>query len=122
VTTGSAAEISRHRFCFSGLTAESHTAPYRNTTDPWTFTGDSPELAQQIEGALAGLELLPEGFEGQMSRFYDALVNGAELPVTLSDARDSLELITAIYHSAATGQAADLPLDRDHPMYAGWQP
>ncbi len=122
VTTGSAAEISRHRFCFSGLTAESNTEPYRNTTDPWTFTGDTPELAQQIEEALVGLELLPEGFMGQMGRFYDALTSDVELPVTLSDARNSLELITAIYHSAATGQAVNLPLGTDHLKYAGWRP
>jgi predicted dehydrogenase len=122
VTTGSAAEISRHRFCFSGLTAESNTEPYRNTTDPWIFTGDTPELAQQIEEALVGLELLPEGFMGQMGRFYDALVSDADLPVTLSDARNSLELITAIYHSAETGQAVNLPLGTDHLKYAGWRP
>jgi len=122
VTTGSVAQISRHRFCCSGLTAESNTEPYRNTSDPWTFSGDTPELTQQIEQALVGLELLPEGFTGQMGRFYDALMNDADLPVTLSDARNSLELITAIYHSAETGQAVNLPLGTDHPMYAGWRP
>lgn len=122
VTTGSADEISRHRFCFSGLTAESNTEPYRNTSDPWTFTGDSPELAQQIEEALAAFEPLPEGFIGQFARFHEALENKTDLPVTLRDARKSLELITAIYHSAATGQAVELPIGQDHPMYAGWQP
>jgi predicted dehydrogenase len=122
VTTGSVEQISRHRFCFSGLTAESNTEPYRNTADPWTFTGDSPELAEQIEDALAAFVPQPEHFMGQFSRFHDALVNGTELPVTLSDARNSIELITAIYHSAETGQAVELPIGQDHPKYAGWQP
>jgi predicted dehydrogenase len=122
VTTGSAVEITRHRFCFSSLTAESNTAPYANTTDPWTFTGDSPELTGQIEEALARFKPLPEHFEGQFYRFHRALKFNTELPVTLADARASLELITAIYHSAETGQAVELPLGSDHPKYADWRP
>jgi len=120
VTTGSAAEISRHRFCFSNLTAESNTQPYNNTADPWVFTGDSPELQKQIEETLARFSPLPEGYVGQFHRFYHALHDETELPVTLSDARASLELITAIYHSAETGQSVTLPIGRGHPKYAGW--
>ena len=122
VTTGSAAELSRHRFCFSGLTAESNTQPYGNTADPWTFTGDSPETAEQIERTLARYVPQPEGFAGQFYRFHQALREGTELPVTLADARASLELITAMYHSARTGQVVELPLGREHPGYAGWRP
>jgi hypothetical protein len=44
------------------------------------------------------------------------------LPVTLADARASLELITAIYHSARTRQMVELPIQAGHPLYAGWQP
>ena len=122
VTTGSVAQISRHRFCFSGLTAESNTEPYRNTSDPWTFSGDSPELERQIEEALSVFDPMPEHFMGQFARFHEALTNGTELPVTLSDARNSLELITAIYHSAEAGEIVNLPIDAGHPKYAGWQP
>ena len=122
VTLGSAAEITRHRFSFSGLSAESHTAPYSNSTEPWTFTGDSPELATQIEEALARFVPLPEGYAGQFYRFYDALQQGTEPPVTLADARAALELITAMYHSAQTGQPVDLPIGEDHPKYASWLP
>jgi predicted dehydrogenase len=122
VTTGSTVQISRHRFCFANLTAESNTKPYSNTSDPWTFAGDSPELREQIEETLARFVALPEGFAGQFYRFHQALQQGAELPVTLADARASVELITAIYHSAQTGRAVDLPIGQDHPKYAGWQP
>ncbi len=122
VTTGSAAQITRHRFCFSNLTAESNTEPYENTTDPWTFTGDSPEMEKRIEETLSRFVPLPEDFEGQFFRFYAALQHGAELPVTLADARASLELITAIYHSAQTGEAVELPIGKDHPKYASWRP
>jgi len=122
VTTGSAIQISRHRFCFSNLTAESNTQPYTNTSEPWVFSGDSPELTGQIEEALARFVALPEGFVGQFYRFHQALRGEAELPVTLADARASLELIAAIYHSAQTGQAVELPIGKGHPKYGGWQP
>ncbi|MBE7469932.1 MAG: gfo/Idh/MocA family oxidoreductase [Anaerolineae bacterium] len=121
-TTGSPAQISRHRFCFSRLTAESNTQPYTNTADPWTFTGDSPEIQTEIETALAGFKPLPEGYAGQFYRYHQALGDNTELPVTLADARVALELLTALYHSAETGQGVELPLSNDHPKYAGWQP
>jgi predicted dehydrogenase len=122
VTSGSTVQITRHRFCFRNLTAESNTAPYANTADPWTFTGDSPELETQIEGALARFVPLPEGFEGQFYRFHQALRDGSALPVTLAEARASLELITAIYHSAQTGRVVQLHIGEDHPKYGGWRP
>ena len=122
VTTGSAVQISRHRFCFQDLTAESNVEPYRNTSDPWTFVGDTPEIDTQIKAVLATFRPLPEGHEGQFFRFHQALQAGDELPVTLHDARASVELITAMYYSAETGQAVDLPIQRDHPHYQNWIP
>ena len=124
VTTGSTHQISRHRFCFSNLTAESNTQPYANTADPWTFTGDSPEIDQQIQDTLAHFEPLPEGFAGQFYRFHQALhaSRNTELPVTSADARASIELITATYYSARTHQVVSLPLEQDHPYYTGWLP
>jgi predicted dehydrogenase len=121
VTTGSVAQISRHRFCFSNLTAESHTAPYSNTSDPWIFTGDSPELTERINKALDRFVPLPEGFAGQFYRFSEALQHNTEPPVTLTDSRSSLELITAIYYSAQTGQVVNLPIGSEHPKYMSWR-
>lgn len=121
VTTGSAHEISRHRFCFGNLSAESNTAPYRNSHEPWVFTGDTPEVDAEVRELLATFEPLPEGFAGQFYRFHQALDSRAELPVTLTEARASVELMTAIYHSARTRAPVRLPLDNDHPLYGGWQ-
>jgi predicted dehydrogenase len=120
-TTGSAHEISRHRFCFANLTAESNTAPYTNSGDPWVFTGDTPDIAGRIEKALAAFEPRREGYAGQLSRFHEALRAGSDFPVTLADARASLELITAIYHAARTRTPVRLPLTDAHPLYEGWQ-
>ena len=122
VTTGSPAEVSRWRFCFSELSAESHTGAYASSTEPWAFTADSSDAAERIGRALAGYVELPEGFAGQFYRFSDAVRYGKALPVTLWDARGSLELITAIYHSARSGADVALPIGGDHPLYGGWQP
>jgi predicted dehydrogenase len=122
VTLGSAEEISRHRFCFSGLVAESNTRPYTNSGDPWKFVGDTPEVTEEIENTLADFRPLPEHYAGQFYRFYDALRQSTQLPVTLADARLSIELTTAMYYSAETGQRVSLPIGKDHPRYTSWLP
>lgn len=122
VTTGSVHQISRQRFCFSSMTAESNQQPYSNTRDDWTFTGDTPEKEEQIAAALERFEPLPEGYAGQFYRYYRDMQSGQPFSVTLADARASVELITAIYHSARTRQMVELPIQAGHPLYAGWQP
>ena len=82
----------------------------------------TPEIGARIEAALADFRPKPERFAGQFADFHVALETGGELPVTLADARASVELLTALYHSAATGDAVALPLAPDHPRYRGWQP
>jgi predicted dehydrogenase len=122
VTLGSSEEVTRHRFCFSSLVAESNTRPYSNSGEPWVFTGDTPEQAAAIETALAGFTPLPEGFAGQFLRFADALRDGTPPPVTLADARAALELVTALYVSTRSGRPVELPIGPDHPAYASWLP
>jgi predicted dehydrogenase len=122
VTTGSSKEISRHRFCFENLTAESSTGPYTNSADPWQFYGDTPELQAQIEAVLANFRPLPERFAGQFYHFHRSLMQNTGLPVTLADARQSTELLTALYYAARTETDVTLPITPDHPLYYGWQP
>ncbi|MEM7112313.1 MAG: Gfo/Idh/MocA family oxidoreductase [Chloroflexota bacterium] len=123
VTLGSAVEITRQRYCFEHLTVESNLAPYaENTANPWHFTPQSDEAKTAVSAALADFVPQPEGYEGQFSRFYDAMQTGGPLPVTLQDAWESAALLTAVYHSARTNQPVELPIDRAHPLYAGWQP
>ena len=92
-TLGSLHEITRHRFCFERLTAESNTEPYTNSSDPWTFTGDD----EAIEAALASFVPRHENFLGQFERFGEG-----ELPVTLHDARAAIAAVEAMYESATT--------------------
>jgi len=121
VTLGSAVEISRLRLCFEHLTAESSLEPYLPSADPWTFAPASRDVGDAIESALADFTPGPEAFEGQFARFHDALLGRAPLPVTLADARASLELLTALYHSATTRARVALPIGPEHPRYRGWR-
>ena len=121
-TLGSEQEITRHRFHFANLSAESGTSAYESSADPWDIHPDTDEAAAAIDAALAGWEVRAEGWWGQFERFADALDAGTEPPVTLADARASIELITALYDSARRGVDVALPLPADHPLYEGWLP
>lgn len=101
-TLGSSAEITRHRFCFSNVTAESNTEPYTNASDPWTFTPDTPAAGAAIDAALATFEPAAENFLGQFERYGVAMQNGTELPVTLADARAAIAVVRAMYDSASS--------------------
>jgi predicted dehydrogenase len=119
-TLGSPREISRLRLCFEHMTFESSTAPYSPGDDPWNIIPASPEAGARVASALAGYRVVPSRYEGQFAAYHAALTTDAALPVTLADARSSLELATALYHSAATGAAVILPIVADHPSYNGW--
>lgn len=120
-TLGSRPEISRMRLCFEHVTFESGLEPYSPGNDPWTVT-PSEEARPAIEAALAAIPPTHPRFRGQLEAYADALDAGAPVPVTLADARRSLEMITAFYHSAETGQPVRLPLPASHPKYASWRP
>ena len=101
--------MSRLRFCFEGLTAESNHSPYNPGTAPWRFIAADPERQQAIDAAVAEVAPAPERYAGQFLRLHRALTEGGPLPVSIADARPSLELLTAAYHSARTGAAVQLP-------------
>jgi hypothetical protein len=52
---------------------------------------------------------------------HGALKNNLPFPVTLQDARNSIELLSALYESAKTNVPVTLPIDSLHPIYNGWQ-
>ena len=94
-TLGSHKEISRLRFCFEHVTFESSQSPYSPGDDPWEITPASDAAAARIAEGLRDWTFVPSRFNGLMARYHAALETGAELPVTLADARQSLELVTA---------------------------
>jgi len=117
VTLGSATEISRHRFTFRNLTAESNPQPYANSREPWTFSFGAESAETRITEALKQFEPLPEGYAGQFYRFHQALRDGTELPVTLADARATLEVIAGAYYSSEASEPVSLPIGPGHPKY-----
>ncbi len=121
-TLGSSSEVTRHRFHFAELSAESGTEAYTSSGEPWVVTPDSQEAAARIEQAMATFSPGAEGYVGQLERFADALAGGTPLPVVLDDARRSLELLTALYTSARERREVLLPITADDPAYAGWGP
>jgi len=122
-TLGSPEEITRHRFHFANLSAESGTAPYESSSDPWNITADTDVAASEMDRVLVGWPARAEGWWGQFERYADFLDSGdGDPPVTLADARASLELLTALYDSSRRGTEVTLPIEPDHPMYGGWLP
>ena len=121
-TLGSQKEISRLRLCFEHVTFESSQAPYSPGDDPWDIIAASREAENRIAEELASDPFVPSRFEGLMGAYHAALATGCALPATLADARRSLELVTALYHSAATGTVASMPIEAGHPLYGGWRP
>jgi predicted dehydrogenase len=108
------------RFSFEGLTAESGLDPYNPGHEPWTFTAVDDEGRRRIDAALADFVPGPERWIGQFARLHGALTGDGPLPVTVADARASIELLTAAYYSSRTGEAVALPIGPDHPFYQGW--
>ncbi len=121
-TTGSATEISRLRFAFRHLTAESSTGAYAPGAEPWTWTAADADAQADLDAFLAAQPERPEDFVGLYDRYADARAAGAPPPVTLSEARTVLEVLTAVYVSSRTGREVALPLAADDPALDGWQP
>jgi predicted dehydrogenase len=110
-TLGAAEEVSKFRFCFADLTAENPgKSPYRPAEGEWRFIPRGSRRQTEIDAALRGFVPRQESFAGLVEALHAALDGTAAWPLTLQDAYQSLELISAIYYSAATGTAVELPL------------
>jgi predicted dehydrogenase len=122
VTLGSAREISRLRLYFEHVTFESSRSPYAPGEDPWQILPASAQAAKAIDQALSDWGFVRPHYAGLFAAYHTALETCGPLPITLTEARASLELITALYHSSETGQKVDLPISNHHPKYQSWWP
>lgn len=120
VTLGSVVELSRLRFCYENLVAESNSTPYDCSSDPWKFVGASPEIEKRISEALLDWKSGPEGYDAQFLDAYRVIREGEQGVAQLSDARASIELVSALYHSAQYDETVCLPMRPDHPAYGGF--
>ena len=121
ITLGAAEELSRLRLCFADLTAENDgTTPYDPGSEPWRFIPRNEDTRPRIDQALRDFQPGPNGFTGLFTDFHRILTTGDGADAMQETGRRSIELASAIYFSARTGQDIALPLPEDHPVYAGW--
>ena len=102
------------------VTIESHGEVYASAKEPWIFLPKAPKDKAWLDAALADAPVGKEGFDAQFVLLHAALESGGPPPVTVGEARAALELVSALYHSAATGERVVLPIAPDHPAYGGW--
>ena len=78
VTLGAAEELSKFRFCFANLTAESPgVPPYRPAEGNWRFVPRGALTATEINAALQGFVPRQESFAGLLEALHPAL-DGAD--------------------------------------------
>lgn len=124
-TLGSARQVTRMRFCFENVTFEKTACDGDSAKpgeDPWVIIPRTPQIGDAIEAKMKELTPQKSWFARQYELFHEAITTGGPLPVTLADARASLELITACYHASETQSVVHLPIDHEHPRYRGWGP
>ncbi|KXG84916.1 Gfo/Idh/MocA family protein [Agrobacterium bohemicum] len=121
-TLGSQEEISRLRLAFENVTFESNHSPYSPGDGPWRIIPANDEIGAKIGALLEGMPAVGRRFNGQMEAFYRTLEKGEKPPVTTTDARGSLELIAAIYHSNDINSDVALPITKGHSKYISWRP
>jgi predicted dehydrogenase len=121
VTLGAADELTKLRFCFTDLTAESPgVPPYQPAEGEWRIVPRGTRQQAEIDAALQGFTPRQQSFSGLLEALHPALEEKSPWPLTLQDAYQSLELVSAIYYSSATNSAVELPLPPDHPVRDGW--
>ena len=120
VSLGSPEPSSRMRIICDNVTMTSDATPAMTAAVPFHFAPREGSDRAWLDALLAEAPRAMDGFAEQFRLFHATLESGAPMPVTMGEARASLELATAIYHSSRTGQRVTLPLAADHPAYGGW--
>lgn len=122
-TLGSTRPSARMRLCFQKVTFERQCFDGESSLlagEPWSFTCADCATALEITRIMREESAERIGFAGQFAGFHAAIAAGGPMPVTLEDARQSIELASALYHAAETGQRVTLPLAALYTKYAGW--
>ena len=125
ITLGAANDTSRLRFCFEGLTAESAASPkkpYSPADDEWTFLPRTPTTKSQIEDVISKVKQSKSWYAGMFEEIANKLDGLPSDEVTLRDARNSLEFVTAVYDSSRQNKNIKLPISKRNPIYNSWLP
>ncbi|ROU03664.1 Gfo/Idh/MocA family protein [Histidinibacterium lentulum] len=120
ITLGAAGDESRLRLVYERATVESARIPYAPGSVAWTVTARDPEDQAAIDAVP-----VPEGldwFAGYLADVAARIENRPNTAVTLAEGAASIELVTAIYRSARTGERVRLPLEPGSLLWDGWRP
>ena len=125
ITLGAANDTSRLKFCFNGITAESAASPDKPCNpadDKWKFLAREPVTQNQIEEILSKVKNSKSWYSGMFNEIANKLDDKSSDEVGLSDARRSLEFVTAVYQSSRQNKNIKLPIEKDNPLYNSWLP
>jgi predicted dehydrogenase len=125
ITLGAAEDVSRIKICFSNLTVESGGSPekpYNPADDEWKFLAREPVTQKQVDEILSKVEITKSWYAGMFDEIGKKLDGHTSDEVTLSNARASLEFVTAVYNSSREGKNIFLPIEKDNPLYNSWLP
>ena len=91
---------------------------YASVTKPNGFPIRNEALEEEIKAFTDSLPPVPyEGHDGQLDNVMAAIEAGEKPAIGGEDGRRTIELITAIYASGATGRTVNLPMAKDDPFY-----
>ena len=125
ITLGAAEDVSRIKICFNNLTVESGGSPdkpYNPADDEWKFLAREPVTQNQVNNILSKVELTKSWYAGMFDEIAKKLDGDISDEVTLLNARQSLEFVTAVYNSSREGKNIYLPIKKDNPLYNSWLP
>lgn len=111
VTLGAVEQYSRLRLIYRNAVVEFGPGPYETSTEgSWHLFG----LDQPASGSG------DSGFMAMFRQAHDAIAGAPNHAPTTVEARQTLELLTAMYQSASDGGSAQLPIDPSSPWYESW--
>jgi predicted dehydrogenase len=108
----------------TALHAVSSEDAYESTKEPFRLSAADAGYLESVQREAD--ELAPAGppflHLGMVEDFVGALEEGRKPLVTVDECRRSMELVTAAYRSAMTGEAVRFPIEKTDPFYSSIPP
>jgi predicted dehydrogenase len=112
-------ERSRLEVYGTELTALSQGRAYDCTREPFLLASPRPEYAAALQAEME--QRVPQGayllHQGAIDDFLEAVQKGGRPLVGVEECRAALQVTSAIYESAMTGQTVELPITPEDPFY-----
>lgn len=122
--SASGPERSRLEIYGSNLSAVSQGPVYDATSEPFALSSPVAPNAEAIQKEIEGR--VPRAYRllhrGSINDFLTAIHDGRDPLANINACRTALQVTTAIYKSAMTGQPVDLPIAHDDPFYTALPP